>query len=210
MATTAEPIDALTELTAPVGPDILAIVDDVDGAAEETKYVTVTNFLGKVAVDLTFTASGAGLPFAGISGIGVDDTITIGLAGKANRAQVTSFDTNDVSNNMTPDHAQDHITVVKAGMYMCIVSLHIETAGAGGADTFGFSVYKLNGTVEFTNVHAHRLMAGGGGDVGSVGLSGIIDLAVDDTIELWCWNEDSADDIVIDDVTLSLFQLGGT
>ncbi len=210
MATTAEAIDALTELLAAVGADILPIVDDVDGAAEETKYIKITNLFGALAVDLTFTASGAGLPHAEIYAASVSDTITITLAGKANKVQVTSFDANGLSNNMTPDHAQDHITVVKAGIYLCVVSLHIETEGAGGADTFGFSIYKNDGGVEFPNVHAHRLMAGGGGDVGSVGISGLIDLAVDDTIELWCWNENSADDVVIDDVALSLIQIGGT
>ncbi len=123
---------------------------------------------------------------------------------------MTSFDTNGVSNLMTPDHTNDHITVVKAGVYLCRVSLHVASAGGGGADEFGFSLYKNDGTVEFANIHAHRLMAGGGGDVGAMGLSGLVDLAVDDTIELWCWNENSTDDIVIEDITLSLVMVGGT
>jgi hypothetical protein len=41
-------------------------------------------------------------------------------------------------------------------------------------------------------------------------LSGIIDLAVNDTIEVWIWNNTNADDIIIDDINLSLVQVGGT
>ena len=94
--------------------------------------------------------------------------------------------------------------------YFCKVSLHIESAGGGGADLFGFAVYKNNGTTLFENCHGHRQLTGGGGDVGSVSLSGIIDLAVNDTVEVWVWNEDSTDDLVVEDITLTLYQLGGT
>ncbi len=159
--------------------------------------------------DVLFT-SGGGLAFAEIYAASVADELTIGGIGVANKVQVTSFDTNGVSNNMTPNHTNDHITVTKAGIYLCTVSLHVESAGGGGADNFGFSVYKNDGATEFTNTHAHRKLAGGGGDIGSASLSGIIGLAVDDTIELWCWNEDSTDNLVIDDVTMSLVMVGGT
>jgi hypothetical protein len=152
----------------------------------------------------------AGLCYAEIYANNASSTITITGSGQANKVQITSFDSNGASNNMTPDHTNDHITVTKAGHYLCTVSLHIESAGGGGSDTFGFSVYKNNGGTEFSNCHGHRKLAGGGGDVGSVSLSGIIDLAVNDTIELWCWNEDSTDDLVVEDVSLSLTQIGGT
>jgi len=147
------------------------------------------------------------LTYGEIYGVAASDTIAIGAAGKVNKVQITSFDTNGLSNNMTPDHTNDHITVLRAGVYLCVVSLHVETVGGGDPDTFGFSLFKNNGAVEFPNVHAHRQMAGGGGDVGSVGLSGMIALAVNDTIELWCWNEDDAEDIVIEDVTLNLLMI---
>ena len=41
-------------------------------------------------------------------------------------------------------------------------------------------------------------------------LSGILDLAVDDTVELWTWNEDSTDDLVVDDLNMTLVMIGGT
>ncbi len=159
--------------------------------------------------DLTFVGT-AGLVYGEISAYNVADTITITTAGIANKVQITSFSTNGVSNNSTPDHTNDHITITIAGHYFCTVSLHIESAGGGGADTFGFGVYKNNGATLFQNCHGHRKLAGGGGDVGAITISGIIDLAVNDTMELWTWNEDSTDDLVVQDVTLSLIQIGGT
>lgn len=152
----------------------------------------------------------AGLPYGDIHGFDENDTIAIGGIGIANKAQITTFDTDTAENNTDADHANDHIQITIAGFYYCTVSIHMESAGGGAADEFGFGVYKNNGTTLFENLHGHRKLAGGGGDVGAVTLSGIIDLAVNDTIEVWCWNEDSADDVVIDDITLSLMQIGGT
>ena len=51
MATTAEKITALTELTTPVGADLLCIVDDVAGTAT-TKKMTLTNLFGVVPVNI--------------------------------------------------------------------------------------------------------------------------------------------------------------
>ena len=129
--------------------------------------------------------------------------LTISAAGIANKVQITTFDTNGASYGMTPDHTNDHITVDKAGKYLCTLSLSAESAG-GGAAEYGFSIWKNNGATLFENCHTHRKLAGGTGDVGSLSISGIIDLAVSDTIELWVYNEDGTQNIVIDDVTLSL------
>ena len=125
----------------------------------------------------------------------------------ANKAQITSFNNNGVSSSMTPDHTNDHIIVTEAGNYLCRVSISAESAGGGGGDEFGFAVYKNNGATLFENLHAHRLLSGGGGDTGSVGLSGIITLIVGDTIEVWVWNEDSDDSLIVDDITLTLVLL---
>jgi hypothetical protein len=111
---------------------------------------------------------------------------------------------------MTPDHTNDHITVDKAGWYLCSVSISIDSL-AGSAAKFGFGVYKNNGATLFQNLHSHRdLPAGAGGNSGSVSLSGLIDLAATDTIELWVWNETNTQNIVVDDVTLTLLQKAGT
>jgi hypothetical protein len=122
-----------------------------------------------------------------------NDTITIAAAGKANKVQVTSFSANGVSNgSATPDH------------------MHVISAAGGGSDSIGYSVYKNNGATEFANLHGQRDLAGGGGDEGSISLSGIGDCAANDTIEVWIWNNDSTDNIIVDDINLTVIQVGGT
>jgi hypothetical protein len=178
--------------------------DEVRIGDGDTNYF-VTNKLGD-----TWWVGGGGLHFGEIYASDVADTIAIAAAGQANKVQITSFAVNGLSNRMSPDQANDHILVLVEGIYLCTCSISARSAAAGGADTFGFAVYKNNGANEFVNLHAHRDLSGGGGDAGSISISGLIDLAVNDTIEVWVWNEDSTDDIVIDDITLSLVQIGGT
>lgn len=159
--------------------------------------------------DLTFTGT-AGLCYGEIYCTDTSTTETITTTGKANKVQISAFAVNGVYNHCTPDHTNDHITITKAGMYLCNVSMHLVSPGAGGANNIGYSVYKNNGATEFPNLHGQRDLAGGGGDEGSISLSGIIDLAVNDTIEVWIWNNTNNDDVIVDDINLSLVQIGGT
>lgn len=183
----------------------------VDGGADVVRLGDGdTNYAQFSATgDLIFTGT-SGLVFGEIYANDVADTITITTAGQANKVQITSFAVDGLTNNMTASNANDDITVLVAGMYFCSVSVTLSSAGGGGADDIGFAVYKNNGTSEFTNLHGHRKLAGGGGDRGSATMSGIVDLAVNDTIEVWIWNEDSTDNVVVDDITLSLTMVGGT
>jgi len=158
--------------------------------------------------DLTFNSDGDGLYFGEIYASEVTDTITISSSGKGNKVQVTSFDANGLSNGMTPDHTNDHITAT-AGMYLCTVSISCTSTG-GSAYTMGFSVWKNNGATEFANCIVERSLSGGGSDTGSLSISGLIDLAANDTIELWCWNATNTNNIIIENVTLSLVCVGGT
>jgi hypothetical protein len=155
--------------------------------------------------DLLFHGTG-GLAFGEIFAKDNSTTTSVSSGGWT---QITIFDTNGVSNNTTPDHTNDHITITQAGMYMATISIVVENnAGAGHA--VEFSLYKNNGASEFTNVHAHRTLSAGT-DKGSVSLSGIVDLAVNDTIELWATSDSgTAKNITVSDVTLSLIQNGGT
>lgn len=146
--------------------------------------------------------------YANISAHNKNATITIDGSGEGNKAQITIFDSNGASSGATPDHTNDHIVINEAADYAVIASASIESTGAGGADTFGVSVYKNDGNSEFENLHVHRDLAGGGGDKGSITMSGIAALAVDDTIEVWCWNEDNGDDLVVDDISLLVTRVG--
>ncbi|KKM89319.1 hypothetical protein LCGC14_1249850, partial [marine sediment metagenome] len=93
----------------------------------------VSKFLAVDASADTFTVGDGGITnYMEVSGTG--DVVFVGSAGLAfgeiyardntattststTKAQILIFDTDGESNNMTPDHAQDHITVTKAGMY---------------------------------------------------------------------------------------------
>lgn len=155
---------------------------------------------------LTFIGT-VGLPFAEIY---TSDNSTGTSIGTQNQwYQCTVFDTDGISNNCTPDHTNDHITITKAGMYMIHVSASV-FSGAGSAFDGEFEVKKNNGTVDLANIHTDRDLAGGGGDHGSISMNGIADLAVNDTIEVWCRNKTNTTDVTFEDITLSLFQIGGT
>ena len=63
--------------------------------------------------------------------------------------------------------------------------------------------------VEQGNIHSHRTMSGGAGDEGSASLSGIIDVNANDELEFWLHNETNTADPTVQDITLSIFQIGG-
>ena len=159
--------------------------------------------------DVIFNGSG-GLVFGEIYGNDTDTTLTISGSGIANKVQITSFNVDGLSNSMTPDHTNDHITITKAGVYLCTLNVSLESTGAGTGAEIGVSVFKNNGATEFTNVHSHRRLSGGGVDIGNIAIAGIIDLAVNDTIEVWLWNETNTEDVIINDATLSLVEVAGT
>lgn len=143
--------------------------------------------------------------YGGISVVGNTTQTAIAVAGTP--VQYTLFDTDDGENQADADHTNDHILIQKAGTYMIIVSIHADSiAGVGAA--FDFQIYKNNGATSIPHIHAHRSFAGGGGEIASIGLSGIASLSVNDTIELWVTNDTNTQNIILTDVTLSLMRIG--
>lgn len=184
-------------------PDtILQVVGDTKLGDDNTNY---TEF--STTGDQAFVGS-AGLPYGEIYAYDTNATITIGGIGIVNKAQITLFAVNGLSNNMTNDHTNDHITIVKAGIYKVNISVSAESTG-GTIYKLGIGLFKNDGTVQFTNVHVHRNLSGGGGDVGSLNMTGLIDVSASDTIEVWLWNETNTNNVVIDDINLNLIQIGG-
>jgi hypothetical protein len=120
--------------------------------------------------------------------------------------QVTIFETNGTSYQMTPDHTNDHITVLQTGTYFVAVSCTIESV-AGGAIEVDFEVAKNNNAEMFDNLHFHRRLAGGGADIGSASCSGIVSLTAADTLECWIANDTSTANIVVSDITLSAIRV---
>jgi hypothetical protein len=181
---------------------------DYNGTDMIVKPDAVGSGAVQVEGDMRFSGSGTGLPYGEIYAYDSNTTITITASGIANKVQVTAFDTNGASNQMTPDHTNDHITVTKAGVYLCTVSISAESVG-GAAYEIGFSVFKNNGATQFQNLHVHRNLSGAGGDTGSLSMTGLITLAANDTVEVWTYNETNTSNIIVDDITLSLVQVGG-
>ena len=118
------------------------------------------------------------------------------------------FDTNGVSNGATPDHTNDHITVNKTGTYLITCSITALSVAAGTAIKVEFTILKNNGATQVGALHADRNLAGGGGDVGSISLSGLAVLTSGDTIELWLENETNSNDLIIEDAILSIMMIG--
>jgi len=213
-ATTAHRFLADVKLTADNRKTIYGAGDDsyieFDGSALNIKAdaVTATDVIA-LQSDVVFVGAGSGLPYGEIYGSEVASEIAIAGTGIANKVQITSFASDGLSNLATPDHTNDHITVVKTGIYKITCSISAESAAGGGADTFGYAVYKNNGATQFANTHINRQMAGGGGDVASITLQGLVSLTAADTIEVWVWNNSSTSNIVIDDITLNIIEIGG-
>jgi hypothetical protein len=182
-------------------------VEDVnDGTA--LNYAIYTN-AGDVRIggDQYFEGAGSGLPYGEISGEGVADPIDL-AAGIGNKTQITSSDTNGESNLTTPSHGDGHITILKTGVYFIAITMHVES-DAGAARTVGFSAYTNDGANQLANVHGHEDFAGGSGETKTVTLSGSSRLAANDTVEVWAWNVAGATDIVIEDITMTVFMVGG-
>ena len=158
--------------------------------------------------DLFFAGAGAGLPGAGIYCHDAGTTLTIAASGWANKVQVTQFTANETSNLMTPDHTNDHITVVKTGVYRVTASISISSTG-GTSYEVAFGCWKNNGATEFLNLHSHRVLSGGGGDKGSMSISGRVSLTAADTLELWAANITNTNNIIIESITLSAVMVGG-
>jgi hypothetical protein len=159
--------------------------------------------------DLIFSGEDSGLSFAEI--YTHENAVVTELALQDTDYQVTVFSVNGLSNNMTPDHSNDHITVVAAGKCLCAVSISFQ-ANQVNADNFVFHVKLNNGATDMDNLHSDRTTSTLQ-SFGSASLSGIIDLAANDTVELWVERTTgggSSRDIVIRNVTLSLAQIGGT
>ena len=182
--------------------------------ADTLNYAIYTNaglvHLGdavEILGDLTFVGAGSGMVYGAIYSYDVNDTVDL-VAGIGNKVQITSFTTNGPSNLTTPAHGTDDITIVKSGDYAVKICIHAESDG-GAARQVGFGVYTNNGTVQYQALHAHQDFAGGGGETHSVSICGIATFSAGDTVEIWAWNTSGATDIIIDDISFSVLQVGG-
>ena len=125
----------------------------------------------------------------------------------ATKVQI-GFDTDGLSNGMTVDATENHITADQDGEYFVSVSCALRN-DAAQSHLVSIGVFVNNGVTQKLNIHAHRSLSGGSTDAGSISLSGIVELSEDDTVELWA-NTDSASDrdVIFEDVTMSIIEVG--
>lgn len=155
--------------------------------------------------DIIFTGSGAGLCFGEI--YVADNAVATNLAAQDTWYQLTAFANNGQSNNATPDHTNDHITINKAGKYLVSCHLCIKSPAS---NSYVFSIFKNNGTVQFANCQGHRQTTVAA-KPGSVSVNGIIDLAVNDTVEVWVKRTDGGGvlkSLTVINTALSIVQIG--
>ena len=152
-------------------------------------------------VDANFAA----LPLNPHGGICINENValtTIVSSGVANKVQVTVFDTNLPSLNLSPDHTNNHLGIDVAGVYDLHCSITALSVGGGGFK-MGFELWKNNGATFLTGASKHRNLAGGGGDAGAIHVHTQVALSVGDTIEFWVYNVAGTQDIIVEDCVLT-------
>ncbi len=157
-------------------------------------------FRALVAADLP------GLIYGGISATDSAVVTAIAVAGVA--VQITVFDVNNPSNGATPDHTNDHITIVTSGDYYIAVSATVNSI-VGAGSRFEMRVQKNNGAANVDPLHVDRNVGGGAVESGSVSMSGIAALTAADTIEVWIENETNTQNYVVESITLTVIEIGG-
>ena len=156
--------------------------------------------------DTFYLGSGSGVPYGEI--YVAENTNETTITALNVFVQITDFDTNGVSNLMTPDHTNDHITVTKTGDYKASVTICLDSAG-GAAAVFHIELFINNGATAFPNVNCSLMVSGIASEEVAATLSGIVSLTANDTVEVWIKNASNTENIIVEDITLSLIQVGG-
>lgn len=184
-----------------ISPDTkLQVVGDTKLGDDNTNYTEISE-----TGDVVFVG-GAGLAYGEIYYANGGSAIT--LAAQDTWYQITSFDTNGVSNNTTPDHTNDHITVTKAGDYK--IDFHISGHSAQ-SNNYVIELKKNNGATGYSETRLYSTTAVAG-QVDTYSGAGIISLDANDTVEVWIMRTDGgavSKTFTVDAITLTLFQIGG-
>ena len=137
--------------------------------------------------------------YGSMSGDNINTTIAI--SDSAVYYPVTGLSTGAV-NGFT--YATSVLTAVYAGKYKVDWSISFHIASGAGKNIEGEVM--INTTAQ-DNTSAHRLI-GTGTDTGNMGGTGIITLAVDDTVKLSVKNTTDTVDVVVDHANISLVRVG--
>ena len=206
------------DASAPTMRDLITITGDASDVSAVTGKYSIAVMREGVSESYVFGGSSLTIPravhFSRWGGMVCGEIYTeenatgTDLALQDTYYQVTIFDTNGESNGMTPDHTNNHITVLTKGRYFVSISL---AAYSAADNEYHFHLFKNNGAVKFDNVSANRNTANAN-KVGSMSASGIIQANVGDTLELWVERTDGggvSKTITISHATMSAILIGG-
>ena len=194
-----------------VGADIVfGFGKDANMYYDGTDLVINPDNVGSGAVnikgDCIFSTEGAGLVFAEM--YTRDNTTQQGLT--TTYAKITNFDTAGATNNASVSVANDQITFNKTGKYLINATISIESVTAGGS--YDIEIQGFWNSTAQNNLHAHRSLAGGGGDRGSMTITGILDVTTaSTTLELQAkHNSTGTKNVIFEDMNINAIMIGGT
>ncbi len=148
------------------GMSALGPASDPDLLTWEADKVTVKgDLIGNLIYGEIYSASGG-------------DTV---LPTQDTWVQITSFDTNGISNGSIPDHTNDHITISETGNYIASITI---SAYSSQANDYEYQVKTNNGATGYDNLTVNRSLPVASA-VGSAMARGVISLTANDTAEVW-------------------------
>lgn len=134
------------------------------------------------------------------------DAIAISAIGTTAK-KLAAFSHNSPYNEVTPEYANDQITILTDGDYFVTFSIAFETNAVVDAGRYKFRV-RVNGVESV--IGTQRDMSGSS-DAGSTGASGILSLSTNDVLTIYVESDDAgSDNIDIDNAALNILLLRAT
>lgn len=117
--------------------------------------------------------------------------------------QIAAWNTNGLSNNVTVDHTDDALKATVAGTYE--VTGELSFSGSA-SKTFQVEVYVYDDSATSWSASgsAQDRKLGAGGDVGSMPISAIVALDVDDKVGLYHSSSDGGTSFTVSEATMSI------
>lgn len=154
---------------------------------------------------LSFVGNSSGLPNAQIYNEDVGPTTTT-ISTSNTWVQVLHFDANGPSVGATPDHTNDHITVLHSGTYLVTVTARVQFE-ISTSNTMEHRVFVNNGSSTGIVTLTQASNQGAGADV--ISFSGLAELSANDTVELWVRNINGTTNVAYHSLSMSLVMVGG-
>lgn len=137
----------------------------------------------------------------------VKDNTDPTILNSASKVKIIDFDSEGLSHKVTLDLAFSCLIVQKKGIYMVSICMHLNN-NAAQTHVVDISLYTNGAETAILNVHGHRTLTGGSGDVGSLAAYGVVAFDVDDTVKVYADTDSSNDrSVTFEDVTLNIYKI---